>query len=173
MPEKGPKIPIVFERLNCSRSKYFAECTGYSLKIPVLRLFPACGLKCLQLCLRQPLVSAIHRGCLGKCLLGFGILLQIQKRETQPVLVAAIASLVRFKQRSRGLETLGGLRVVLLLQIDLSQRAEREPLLERYLLLPLLVGNSLGLLRCSQERNRLLGRGFRLVELLALLAVVV
>src|SRR5256885_17087561 len=100
-----------------------------------------------QFLLRQSFVRTIHRRRLRERNLRLRRLFQIQQREPQPVLVPRVAAFVRFQQRRRGSEILHRLYVIFFLNIDLSQRAQRQSFLNRVLRLPLFFADALRLLR--------------------------
>ena len=126
----------------------------------------SCG-QCLQLVLRVRSVRTIHRSRFRKRRFRLRDLFQVKQRKSQPVLVPGVAGIIRLQQRRRRLQVLHRPRIVLPLQIDLAERAQRQSFLQRGLLFPLVLGNVARSLRTVRQRRNFLRIGLGLVELLA------
>src|SRR2546426_2506498 len=126
-----------------------------------------------QFFLGEGAVGAVHRRCLGERGAGLRNALQIQQREAQAVLIARVGEWVGLEQRRGGAQGFDRLRIALTVYVNHSERRQRQALLNRNLLLPLLVSDSFGLVRRGKQVERLLRIALRLVQLLAFFAEVV
>src|SRR6266436_6792404 len=126
-----------------------------------------------QFFLRRSLVGAVDRGRLRESLLRLGASLQIQERKSQTILVARIASVIRFQERRGRPEIRHRLRVIFFLNVDLPQRTQRQSFLQPILRLPLLVRHFVWLFCSFQPAQCLLCISLGLIQLFALLSVVI
>ena len=161
---------------NCCYTRNYVQSSAVAIDRGASACFVSrrwAGWKCFYFVQGRLFVRAVDGCSLGEGSFCFGNLSQINERESQSVCVARVADVIGFEQRSRGLEILNRLRVVFFLQVNLAERAQRQSLLQRGLLGPLIFGDIFRARSGISQRRGFLRVGLGFIKLFAFFSVII